>query len=677
MRTDPTLLEILRNKATAATEEMGITLQRAGRTLYVKETADYGTALATPAGKFFAFPVGVGVAGFVDLDCGPTIGAMPDLELGDVVITNHPYASGGLATHTPDIQLLRPYFDGGEIVAFGWSFIHSADIGGKVPSSVSPTNTEIFQEGLLIPPTKLVKRGELNTEFLAIYRANCRTPDLNVGDLRAMLAALEVGARRVEETIARYGRETFLVAQEDLMAYAEAKAREAFRHLPDGTYDFWDYLDDDVFSPVPVRLRVRMAVADGRIHLDFAGTDPQTRAPFNLATGGRSHPWITLRLLAYAVTRVPDCPVNSGVFRNVSVEVRHGTVLDPEFPAPTGIRAASGVRCYDVLNGALASADPAFMPGTPGGNIVPLVLVEPADATSKEKVTVVQFMVGATGGRPGADGVDGRDPSFTNMANNPIETIESETSAIVHRYGIATDSGGPGEWRGGCGQTVTFEVTKDGCRLLARGLERLHFSPWGACGGRPATPARVVLNSGTAQERNLGKLDVVDLERGDSVTAVMAGAGGWGDPLHRPAAAVARDVARGFVSRQAAERDYAVLLQEDGTPDEVATRHLRGARPAAPRAGFDFGPERDAWERVFDDARMNRMVDKLLSMPREQRLRARAKLFAELDERLAARGSNTCPPFARVLENAERLGQRLDRLIDGLDEARGADPARA
>ena len=169
----------------------------------------------------------------------------------------------------------------------------------------------------------------------------------------------------------------------------------------------------------------------------------------------------------------------------------------------------------------------------------------------------------------------------------------------------------------------------------------------------------------------------MNLEKGDVVTAVMAGAGGWGDPLRRPPEAVARDVARGFVSRAAAERDYGVLLHEDGSPDEAATQRLRAARPAAPRNGFDFGPERDAWERVFDDARMTRMADKLLGMPREQRLRARERLFAGLDERLAARGSNVCPPFVVVLDDAERLGQRLDRLIDALDDEPGAAPARA
>jgi len=584
MQSDPVLLEILRNKTTAVAEEMGVTLQRTGRTLYVKETADYGTALATPAGKFFAFPVGVGVAGFVDLDCGPTIAKVEDLRPGDVIITNHPYASGGLATHTPDIQLVRPYFVDGEILAYGWCFIHSADIGGKVPSSVSPTNTEIYQEGLLIPPMKLVKEGEPNEEFLALYRANCRTPELNVGDLKAMLASLEVGQRRVAEIAAKHGRDTFLTAQQDLMAYAETQAREALRKVPDGTYHFWDYLDDDTFSRVPVRLRVAMTVEDGRVHLDFTGTDPQTRGPFNVVTEGRAHPWLTLRLLAYIYTRNPSVAVNSGVFRNVSVNVPRGTVLNPEFPAPTGVRAASGVRCYDLINGVLASAMPDFMPGTPGGNIVPLVLVEPPRSGGAQPVTVIQFMVGATGGRHGADGVDGRDPSFTNMANNPIETIEAEAAARVWHYGIRPDSGGPGQWRGGCGQTITFEVLRDGCSLLGRGLERLRFAPWGVAGGRPGLPARMVLNMGTDSERELGKIDVVEVNRGDVVTAMMPGAGGCGDPRHRAAEAVARDVRQGFVSETAAREVYDVVFR-DGAVDEAATAGLREPRgPASERS---------------------------------------------------------------------------------------------
>jgi N-methylhydantoinase B len=666
MKTDPVLLEILSNKVTAVAEEMGITLQRTGRTLYVKETADYGTALATLDGKFFGFPVGIGVAGFVDLDCGATIRAVGDLDPGDVIITNHPYASGGLATHTPDIQLVRPYFHDGRIVAYGWSFIHSADIGGKVPSSVSPTNTELYQEGFLIPPVKLVKRGDLDPEFLTLYRANCRTPDLNVGDIKAMLAALEVGQRRVSEMIEQHGLEAFLQAQEDLIEYAALKAREALRQIPDGTYHFWDYLDDDMFSAVPARIRVAMTVRDGQVHLDYTGTDPETRAPFNVVTLGRSHPWLTLRLLAYVYTRDPTCPVNSGVFRNVTVNVPKGTLLNPEFPSPAGVRAAPGVRCYDVLNGALAAALPDFMPGTPGGNIVPMVLVEPDEGEGRRRVTVIQFLVGATGARQDGDGVDGRDPSFTNMANNPIETVEAEASAIVREYGVSQDSGGPGQWRGGCGQMISFEVLRDGCSVLGRGLERLRFQPWGLAGGGPGARARVVLNLGRPDERELGKIDVVPVNRGDVVTAIMPGAGGYGDPFLREPALVLRDMRRGFVSAGAAERDYGVVIRDDQI-DEAATARTRGNRP--PRDGapmFRFGPERDAWESVFDDERMNRMNEKLLRMPKAARQQARQRLFAELDPHLATKGSNECPPLSEVLTDPPSMRARLDVLIEAL-----------
>jgi N-methylhydantoinase A/oxoprolinase/acetone carboxylase beta subunit/N-methylhydantoinase B/oxoprolinase/acetone carboxylase alpha subunit len=671
-------LEVFRNRATAATEEMGITLQRAGRTLYVKETADYGTALATPQGKFFAFPVGVGVAGFVDLDCGPTIARLSELAPGDVVITNHPYASGGLATHTPDIQLLRPYFAEGEIVAWGWCFIHSADIGGKVPSSVSPTNTELYQEGLLIPPTRLVRAGKINTEFLELYRANCRTPDLNVGDLHAMLAALEVGAQRVAGMVARHGHDGFLARQRDLIGYAEAKGRAAFRHLPDGHYSFADYLDNDGFSPVPVRIQLDMQVRDGTLDLDYTLTDPQTRAPFNVASARRLHPWLTLRFLAYAVTRVPDCPVNSGVFRNLSGRLRKGTLVDPEFPAPTGVRAAAGVRCYDVVNGVLAGADPGFMPGAAGGNIVPLVLVEPTADGAGDKVTVVQFLVGAMGGRAGADGVDGRDPSFTNMANNPIETIEAETSVQVLHYGLRPDSGGAGTWRGGCGQSITFRVLVPGCRLLARGLERLRFPPWGLAGGEPGAPARVLLNPGTDRERDLGKLDVVELSEGDVVAALMPGAGGYGPPAGRDPARVAADVADGLVSAAAAAEVYRVTLTGDLSVDAAATRRARAGLRRDPDMGaasrFAYGAERDAWERVFTPARMARMNAALGRLPLQRRQARRAALFAAVHPELAADGRNACPPFTELLADAARARQRLDAEIAAL-EREAAQPA--
>jgi N-methylhydantoinase B len=665
MKLDPILIEILRNKLTAIAEEMGITLQRTGRTLYVKETADFGTALANPAGKFFAFPVGIGVAGFVDLDCSTTVNAVGELLPGDVIVTNHPYASGGLCTHTPDLQLVRPYFHDGEIIGYGWSFVHSADVGGKVPSSVSPTNTEAYQEGLLIPPMKILREGEFNDDFLRLYRANVRTPEVNLGDIKAMLAALEVGQRRVSDVIDKHGLATFMQAQDDLIAYAEAKARDAFRQIPDGSYDFWDYLDDDAFSQIPVRIKVCMTVNDGLIHLDYSGTEPQTLGPFNIVTLGRSHPWVTLRLLAYVISRDPTCPVNSGVFRNVTVHLPEGSVLNPMFPAASGIRTASGVRCYDVLNGALSKALPEFMPAAPGGNIVPLVLVEPPDSNGRKPVTVVQFVVGAMGAGKGRDGTDARDPSFSNMANNPIETVEAEASVVIRHYGIRIDSGGPGQWRGGAGQTVSFEVLRDGCQLLARGLERLRFPPWGSAGGRSSRITRMVLNLGTERERDLGKLDMESVNRGDVVTALMSGAGGYGDPFARDPQRVLGDVARGVVSVESALHDYGVVISAAQVDVDAtkSTRATRAARPPDTASSFDFGSERTAWERVFDDARIDALDKRLADLPAHERQRRRHELFRALEPRLMIPATEQRFELGMLFEDAQAVGAKLDVLL--------------
>ncbi|MBN8931707.1 MAG: hydantoinase B/oxoprolinase family protein, partial [Rhizobium pusense] len=226
MKLDPVTLEILNNKVAAIAEEMCLTLQRTGRTLYVKETADFACALAGLDGRFFAYPRSIGVSGFVGLDCAPSIEAVGELNPGDVILTNDPYLSQGLATHLPDLQVIAPYFHNGRIVAFGWCFVHCSDVGGRVPSSISPTNSEIFQEGLRIPPVKLVRGGTINGDVALFLRANSRTPDANMGDIRAMLAALDTGKRRVEQVMGQHGAETFLNAQTDLVSYAEKKARD-------------------------------------------------------------------------------------------------------------------------------------------------------------------------------------------------------------------------------------------------------------------------------------------------------------------------------------------------------------------------------------------------------------------------------------------------------------------
>lgn len=667
MRTDPVLLEILGNKVTAAAEEMAYTLQRTGRTLYVKETADFGTALANLQGKFFAYPRAVGVSGFIDLDCGPSIAKAGALDPDDVIVTNHPYESEGLATHLPDVHVIQPYFHDGRIVCYGWAFIHASDVGGRVPSSISPSNDELFQEGLLIPPLKLVRRGELNPDLVAMIRANCRTPDANMGDIKAMLAALTVGKRRVADMIAQHGLDGFMAAQEDIIAYTAARAREVLRRLPDGNYSFWDYLDDDLATGIPVRIRAALRVRDGEIEIDYAGTDPQVMASYNVPTHGKRHPWLTLRLAAFICTHDKTIAHNEGLFRHARVSAPRGSILNPEFPAAVGVRHATAIRVNDTLNGVLGHAAPELMPAASGGVVIPVVLAEHDAATGQRNVIVIEPMVGGMGARKGADGVDGRDSGISNLANNPLETVEADAAVRVLDYSLRQDSGGPGQWRGGVGLSLTFEVLKDGAAVLGRGMERMRFQPWGAHGGRPGGFARTVLNLGKAGERELGKIDMVMLDAGDTMTVLTPGGGGYGDPHLRDPALVARDVARGFISAEAAGRDYGVAL-DGGRVDDAATLRLRGNRPAQAQRPIDGGAARAAWETVFTDARMTDFASRLLKLPRIARGERRKRVMAEVAPALGRTGD-----IAPVITDARDQGERFDRAITDLPLDRAAE----
>lgn len=624
MSLDPVLLEILQTQMQAVTEEMAITLARTARSTYVKDAADFATALANSDGKFFAYPANMGVSGFLDLDCGTAIRAIPDLEPGDVIITNHPYLSGGLSTHMPDLQLIKPYFHGGKIVCYGWDFIHSADIGGGVPSSISPRFTELFQEGLQIPPMKLVKAGELNRDFEKIYRANCRVPDLNMGDIKAMLAALTVGERRVADLIERHGADVFATAQVATVDYAREKALAVQRRIPDGVYVFWDYMDDDYATRIPIRIRCEMTVNDGHVHLDFTGSDPQVIAAYNVPTGGLRHPWLTLKLMHLIGSYDKSAPLNYGLFENMSVHVPKGTVLNPEFPAAVGVRHATAVRINDAVVGAIATALPGLIPAPSGGTVVPTVIAEQNPETGTRSVMVIQSLVGGTGAREGADGVDGRDSGLANLYNTPLERSEADADIVVEAYGLRPDSGGAGRWRGGTGLEMRVLIGRSGSAVLGRGLERFVFRPWGVAGGAPGAVCRVILNHGLSDERDLGKLDMYVAEAGDRVTILTTGGGGFGDPYTRDTAAVLRDVVAGFVTPEAAERDYGVIVK-DGDFDEMATAEARAT--AAARPPFDFGPEREAWEQVFDDATLCELSERLLKLPATIRAQTRRRVI--------------------------------------------------
>lgn len=640
MTLDPVTLEILTTKVTAITEEMGIALQRSGRTIYVKETEDFGTGLMNLRGKIFAYPNGtIGVANMIDNDARKTVDAVPDLEPDDVIITNHPFASGGLSTHLPDIHLLKPYFHDGRVVTYGWTFVHSADVGGRVPSSISPSNTEIYQEGLMIPPLKLVKRGSFNPDVVAFIMANCRTGEENMGDLRAMVAALSVGEKRVASLIAQHGIEAFLAGTTEIVAYAAARARDAYRTIPDGEYRFADYLDDDYNSPLPVRIEAKLTVSDGRLHFDFTGTDPQVASAYNLPSGGGRHSWLSIRMLHYAVSRDATIPINSGLFEPITMSIPEGTLLNPVFPAAVGVRHATGNRVNDVVNGLLCQAVPDFMRAAGCGVLVPIVLAEPADEYGRRKVDVVEPLSGGTGAGRGLDGIDGREASVSGMSNNPVESVEASAAVTVIRYGLRPDSGGPGQWRGGAGLELTFSPHHAGSQVLGRGLERFRFAPWGILGGRAAERARVIKNMGRYNEEDLGKIDLVTLDAQDTITILTPGGGGYGDPLERDPAMVLADVERGVVSVSRALEDYGVVFR-DGGVDTIGT-HAARARMSVERRGptglfFDLGVERQAWDSAFDEDLLTRISTFVAAAPLSSRARVQRELFGPVTALLEA-----------------------------------------
>lgn len=624
MKLDSVTLAILGNKLAAVSEEMCLTLQRTGRTLYVKETADFACALAGVDGRFFAYPRSIGVSGFVGLECLPTIAAVGLLEPGDVILTNDPYRSEGLSTHLPDLHMIEPYFHEGRIVAYGWCFVHCSDVGGRVPSSISPVNTEIFQEGLRIPPVKLMRRGEMVPEVRLFLDANSRTPEANMGDIRAMLAALAAGRRRLEQTLAQHGIDAVATAATDLMAYAAQKARAVLKRVPDGTYRFSDYLDDDAATRLPVRIALAATFADGTVHLDFTGTDPQVATAMNIPSRGRPHAWLTLRVLALVNTLDPTTPLNAGLLEPVRITAPEGSLVNPQEPAATGVRHAAAIRVNDVLNGAFGQALPEVMPAASSGTVIPVVMAEP-DGRGGRRVQVIEPMIGGTGARSGRDGVDGRDSGISNLANNPVETVEAELGVEIQRYALRPDSGGAGRWRGGCGMELTFRALTDDTNVLGRGMERLLFRPWGSNGGKPGAPGELIVNRGRPDERRLGKIDVLTINAGDTVTFLTPGAGGWGDPAQRTTDAVLHDLRNGFVTVEAAARDYGVVMRGSEL-DIEATETRRAALRRASGTGTR-GPERERWDAVFAPEVMDRLNRHLVALPGSARQRQRRDIF--------------------------------------------------
>jgi N-methylhydantoinase B len=568
---DPIKLEIIRGAIAAAQAEMDALLERTAISAFIREKKDFYTALFDADGVMV---VGSNVPIFGDVT-GPVFARFPPAQMqpGDLYWYNDCYASRGAVSHSNDQVFLAPVFHNAQRAAFVMGWAHFADIGGLRPGSISSDATDIFQEGIIIPPTRLIAAGVTNEAALEIFHRNSRYPEQNRGDTSALMAAVDLGVQRIAEIIARFGPEIVADAFARLFTRTRDLVRRKLREtFAVGTHRFSDAIDSDGHGNGPFHIRLALTrTADDRFILDASETDDQAPGPVNFLMNP-DVPGMALGL--FFLGGEPGQVCNAGGPRALDeVIVRQGSLLAPRFPAPLGLRGMTMMRFLAVLNG-LVNVAGGQAPASHSAYVI-ILLRGTADGAPFLMSDGVGVGYGA---RPTADGSDA--VYFVAQENYPIEFLELGYPVRIRRYGLHRDSGGAGRWRGGCGIVREYEVMAEHAVLSMR-IDSVMNPPWGVAGGMAGGTGRAVVNPGTAHERELAPLsDGTVLRRGDILLLETGGGGGYGHPFDRPPEQVAQDVRDGFVSPEAARRDYGVMLRE-GVLDTAATTQLREARPAA------------------------------------------------------------------------------------------------
>jgi N-methylhydantoinase B len=617
-------LEILGNRFQAVVDEMAQVLFRTAHTVFIKETQDYGAVLVSPGGEVFAASRRYGVLMMVGMPMDDAIRSMgEDVREGDIFMTNDPEATGGMCTHLNDVFLWKPIFHEGKIVCYAWTFVHMSDVGGRVSGSIAPSSHELFQEGIRIPPQKLFREGVLDEMFLRTFLINTRTAEQNWGDMKACIAALTTAERRVGELIGRFGVGAIAGGIDKVLDYAETQARRVISSVPEGVYRFSDFIEADMVGQGMLRVNLTLTITGGEMHMDFTGTAPQVRAALNLPSFSKDGHWMLITgVVNWLCTQEPSIAYNAGLVRPMKVHIPKGTLINPEAGAAYGSRYSTSHKVCDVIIGALAQAVPDQLPATDSGQGSILLVAVPDMQSGGTRVSVIQPIVGGSGGRPVDDGVDGTMVILNFLKNVPTELLEREMPEILIRhYGLREDSGGAGRYRGGTGSIIEFQTHAPYTTITSRNMERYIFPPAGREGGTPGTTGYTLMNPGTSEEKDIGKIDILEMDVGDVLRIGTQGGGGYGDALARPADSVWEDVLDGYVSVATAEKLYGVIGDGAGGLDALSTEARRKSMRAtrAPLKPFDFGPVRDAYHARWPDAMHDAISEVTQDLPRLQR----------------------------------------------------------
>ncbi len=602
MISDPIEFELFKNAVFGAADEMALTVFRTTYSGVLKDNMDYSTALFDGAGTLVA--QGLTLPGH--------LGSMPtaiaavkaafagDVMPGDVYILNDPFQGG---MHLPDVFVFKPIFatsgghceersdeaiparssgllrsarddedetkEGAQPIAWAGTVCHHTDVGGRVPGSNASDSTEIYQEGLRIPPLKLYDRGRRNETLFALIDRNVRVPVKVFGDLRAQLAACHIAEQAILELATRYGTGRLAQYMTELVEYAERMTRAAIRTLPDGVFDFLDHIDDDgieVGRPIP--LQVTITKHGDAIAVDWTGSSPQVKGAINNTLSyTKSASYCAIRSIL-----PQNIPTNEGTFRAIAVTAPEGTIANMVLPGACAARGLTGFRMVDCLFGALAKMLPdRVFAASDGGNTGVSIGGWHQDRTP---FIYVDFTCCAWGARPYADGLDGNSHIYANMASQSIEVIEAEQPLQITAYEFIRDAMGPGKFRGGAPFRREYRLLADEAVLQVRS-DRHAFRPFGLYGGGAGRPSMNYLNPEQTPAPLPSKLTMT-MRKGDVFRHEVAGGGGWGDALERDPALVLRDVLNDFVSGRAAQDDYGVVLRGDPPAvDAAATATLR------------------------------------------------------------------------------------------------------
>lgn len=581
---DPVTLEVLWNRLLAVTNEQQAALMRTAFSTIVRESQDLACGVFDPRGYMIAQSM-TGTPGHINAMATCIKHFMraypePTLEPGDVLITNDPWMTAGQIN---DITLVTPIFRNGRIVAYFANTCHMADIGGRILSAEA---REVYEEGLYIPIMKLFRAGRRNEDLFTIIRANVRTPNEVEGDLYAMAACNDVGGARLLAFMEEFGLESIVPLADQIIARSEAALRAAIRAIPDGVYEseVWN----DGFEE-PVRLKAKVTVRGDELWVDHSGSSPQSRYGINVVLN-YTHAYTSF---AVKCAISPEVPHNEGSFRPVHVFAPPGSILNAQYPAPVAARHLIGHFLPGLIFSALAQAIPDRLMADGAAAI--WITVFRGWRLSGEPFAFTLFQCGGTGARPTKDGLN--NVGFpSGVAGVPVEVMENLAPLVVGKKEIRTDSGGPGRFRGGCGQLYTVGCRTDRPWSLSGMYDRIEHPAQGLHGGGPGAPGAFLLARGDlladrverTEPRKAKQLSTFQPE--EFALLKLPGGGGYFDPRTRDPAAVLSDVVNGYVSLEAAARDYGVAITCARRPDELialpehyaidweATARLRGAR---------------------------------------------------------------------------------------------------